>query len=72
MKELDLLLSRFVRERYAAAAPERQRDFEEFLGLADPDIATWLLGQGPPPARWRDLVESILDPAPSPPTRTVR
>jgi len=60
MKELDLLLSRFARERYAAALSQRQREFEQFLELPDPELAAWLLGQGTAPPRWQGLVQAIL------------
>ena len=60
MKELDLLLSRFARERYGAAPLQRQREFEQFLELPDPELAAWLLGHSAPPPRWRELVQAIL------------
>ena len=60
MKELDLLLSRFARERFASAAPALQGDFAQFLELPDPDLAAWLLGQAAPPPRWQGLVQAIL------------
>ena len=48
MKELDLLLTRYVRERYVAAAAGQQAAFEALLGLPDPEIADLLLGYGAP------------------------
>jgi succinate dehydrogenase flavin-adding protein (antitoxin of CptAB toxin-antitoxin module) len=48
MKELDLLLSRYVRERYLAAPAGQQAAFEALLGLPDPEIADLLLGYGAP------------------------
>lgn len=44
MKELDLLLERFLRERYAAASSDEQRAFAEFLELPDPQLSAYLLG----------------------------
>jgi len=44
MKELDVLLSRYVTERYPAAPAAQQRAFEDFLELADPEINAYLLG----------------------------
>ena len=48
MKELDLLLTRYVRERYVAAPPGQQAAFEALLALPDPEIADFLLGYGTP------------------------
>ncbi len=44
MKELDVLLSRFARERYLAVPPAQQAAFEALLALPDPEIADYLLG----------------------------
>jgi succinate dehydrogenase flavin-adding protein (antitoxin of CptAB toxin-antitoxin module) len=44
MKELDLLLTRYVRERYVAAPAGQQAAFEALLALPDPEIADFLLG----------------------------
>lgn len=50
MKELDLLLERFARERYRTAPPERQRAFERLLDLPDPLLVELLLGPAALPA----------------------
>ncbi len=61
MKELDELLSRYVRERYAAAPSARRAAFEALLELPDPQIADYLLGQGEPPdAELAEIVTAIL------------
>jgi succinate dehydrogenase flavin-adding protein (antitoxin of CptAB toxin-antitoxin module) len=62
MKELDLLLSRYARERYAAAPPGERVAFEALLGLPDPEIADYLLGyRVPPAADLAEIVKSILE-----------
>ncbi len=61
MKELDVLLGRYARERYAAAPPARQAAFEALLELPDPQIADYLLGYGSPPqADLADIVRAVL------------
>jgi succinate dehydrogenase flavin-adding protein (antitoxin of CptAB toxin-antitoxin module) len=61
MKELDVLLSRYARERYAAAPAGQQAAFEALLGLSDPQIADYLLGYGAPPdADLADVVRAVL------------
>ena len=62
MKELDELLGRYVRERYAAAPAARQAAFEALLELPDPQIVDYLLGVGvPPDAELAGLVRAILN-----------
>jgi succinate dehydrogenase flavin-adding protein (antitoxin of CptAB toxin-antitoxin module) len=48
MKELDLLLTRYVRERYVAAPAGHKAAFEALLALPDPEIADFLLGYAAP------------------------
>jgi succinate dehydrogenase flavin-adding protein (antitoxin of CptAB toxin-antitoxin module) len=49
MKELDLLLLRYLRDRHALASNEERTAFVEFLELPDPDIARYLIGGDVPP-----------------------
>jgi succinate dehydrogenase flavin-adding protein (antitoxin of CptAB toxin-antitoxin module) len=44
MKELDLLLVRYLREQRATAPAAERAAFEQFLELPDPDIARYLIG----------------------------
>jgi succinate dehydrogenase flavin-adding protein (antitoxin of CptAB toxin-antitoxin module) len=61
MKELDVLLDRYVRERYATAAPGERAAFEALLALPDPEIADYLLGYRVPlPAELAEIVKSVL------------
>lgn len=48
MKELDLLLERFARERYRSASPEHRRAFERLLELPDPLLVDLLLAPASP------------------------
>jgi antitoxin CptB len=43
MKELDLLLLRYLRERHPTAASDERAAFVEILELPDPDLARYLL-----------------------------
>jgi antitoxin CptB len=61
MKELDFLLLRFLRERYAGSASDERAAFAEFLELPDPDIARYLLaGDVPPDPRHAALCRLLL------------
>jgi antitoxin CptB len=48
MKELDLLLTRYVTQRYGAAPAAHQAAFVALLALPDPEIADFLLGYASP------------------------
>jgi antitoxin CptB len=52
MKELDLVLTRYLRERWPAATDVERNQFERILELPDPELAAYLLGreQAPDPA----------------------
>lgn len=44
MKELDVLLERFLAERWADASSDDRQAFAEILRLPDPELAGYLLG----------------------------
>ena len=45
MKELDVVLTRYLDDRYAAASAEEQALFARLLQLPDPDLYNLLLGR---------------------------
>jgi antitoxin CptB len=60
MKELDLLLSRYVEERFAGASEAHQQAFEALLEAPDPLIHAYCLGRlRPPNAVLSSLIEDI-------------
>jgi antitoxin CptB len=48
MKELDVLLERFARERYEHVSNDDQRAFARLLDLPDPDLADYFFGHAIP------------------------
>jgi antitoxin CptB len=61
MKELDLLLLRYLRDRHALAANDERAAFVEFLELPDPDIARYLIaGDVPEDPRHAALCRALL------------
>jgi len=61
MKELDILLVRYVRERLPAASSDERSAFSDFLELPDPDIARYLLaGDVPEDPRHAALCRALL------------
>lgn len=61
MKELDLLLLRYLRERHSRACHDERAAFEEFLELPDPEIARYLIaGDVPDDPRQAALCRALL------------
>jgi antitoxin CptB len=49
MRELDVLLTRYVDEEYRTAAPEQQEAFRRLLDIQDPLMHAYFLGREAPP-----------------------
>jgi antitoxin CptB len=49
LRELDVLLSRYVDEEYRTAAPEQQEAFRRLLDMQDPLMHAYFLGRETPP-----------------------
>lgn len=61
MKELDLLLGRWLDHRWPAADREMRQDFARLLAEPDPQLAAWLLGGARPgDAGLAALVDDIV------------
>lgn len=58
--ELDLLLSRFLDERYAALDSADRDVFHDLLTQPDPVLLRWFQGQEVPPDRFRELVKKVI------------
>ena len=61
MRELDLLLSRYLEQRYPEAPDTEKAVFRQFLELSDPELAGYLLQSQEPPAEIAVVVRYILD-----------
>ena len=59
MKELDVLLERYLKERFESAPEAEQRAFEALLEVQDPVLYAYCLGQAPVPAPFQPLIERI-------------
>ena len=59
MKELDVLLSRYVEERFDSAPPAERAAFEALLEDQDPQIYAYCLRISPIPAHLAALIERI-------------
>jgi antitoxin CptB len=59
MKELDILLGRYVDERFSGAPPEEQTAFRALLETQDPVIYAYCLGSLQPPEHLAALIDRI-------------
>ncbi len=60
MKELDLVLMRYLRERWPAAAADEREQFERILELPDPTLAAYLMGrETAPDQRMQELLDLL-------------
>jgi antitoxin CptB len=68
MKELDVILERFARQGLTRASTAERRAFERLLGLPDPLLAGYFLGEErPDDPELRLLADRIRDLCHSPP-----
>jgi antitoxin CptB len=59
MKELDILLSRYVDERFCAASNQEQEAFRRLLEAQDTLLYAYCLGSERPPPELATLIERI-------------
>jgi len=60
MQELDILLARYVEERFSRAASREQEAFRQLLETQDTVLYAYCLGQLEPPDELADLIERII------------
>jgi succinate dehydrogenase flavin-adding protein (antitoxin of CptAB toxin-antitoxin module) len=67
---MDLLLQRFVEQRFDDLSDAEKQVFSELLDQADPDIMDWIMGRSTPPtAAMQSMVDMIRE-AGKPETRS--
>ncbi|MEP6548630.1 MAG: succinate dehydrogenase assembly factor 2 [Gammaproteobacteria bacterium] len=59
MKELDVLLERYMDERFCGASQAEQQAFKRLLETQDPVLYGYCLGSEPPPPQFLALIERI-------------
>jgi len=60
MKELDVLLERYLDQRFAIASAAEQALFLQLLDCEDPDLWSWVIGHAEPPAKFSDVLQRLL------------
>jgi antitoxin CptB len=62
IREMDLLLQRFVDQRFDDLSDAEKQVFSELLDQADPDIMDWIMGRSTPPtAAMQSMVDMIRE-----------
>ena len=60
-RELDLLLGGFVRSRLDSFSTTELDQLETIIGLPDPELMSWLLGEKPvPPPQATPMLKALL------------
>lgn len=60
MRELDLLLVRYLEREYPTAASETQRGFQRLLELSDPELLAYLLrGERPADQELAHVIDRV-------------
>jgi antitoxin CptB len=62
IKELDVLLTRYVERRFSSASRVEQEAFSELLESQDPLLYAYCFGSETPPAQFAALIERITAP----------
>ncbi len=61
IKEMDLMLGGFVRERLAYLTKEQVDELEAIMEVPDQDLLSWMTGAKPIPAEWdTELFRQII------------
>jgi len=64
MRELDILLERYLLQYYENSTDAQKAAFHDLLGMSDPEIANYLLkGEPNPEPVVADVINRILGPA---------
>lgn len=59
LRELDLILQRYLQDVYPAAPPEEQTAFADLLEQSDADILDWMLGRRLPPDHLSHVIRAL-------------
>jgi len=59
LRELDLMLQRYLSEHYPSASAADQAAFVDLLEQSDADILDWLLGRTEPPPNMANVIATL-------------
>jgi antitoxin CptB len=61
IREMDLLLQRFLESRYDQLSDNEKQVFAELLEQPDLDIMDWIMGRTPPPTIFESIISKLRD-----------
>ncbi len=62
MRELDILLERYLKERYPSASAAEQQAFEALLDLPDPQLFAYLMRRdSPADPEWVHVIDKLAN-----------
>lgn len=59
VKELDLVLQRYLATHYETAEPQEQEMFLRILDCPDPDLLAWIYGLRKPPEQFSKIINKL-------------
>lgn len=59
VRELDVLFSRFLADRYGKLDKAEQLDFQCLLEVQDPTIMDWLFGKEQPESKFLGIIKTL-------------
>lgn len=59
MRELDMLLTRWLEVEYPLASPGQRVTFQQLLEREDDEVWDWMMGRASPPEELKTIVHSI-------------
>jgi antitoxin CptB len=59
MLELDVLLNRYLDERYTTLNENQRLAFQELLTIEDPELYAFIMGQKPIPREHQETIDAI-------------
>jgi antitoxin CptB len=63
MRELDVVLERYLQDRYPCAPAGEQQAFEQLLERPDPELFGYLLGrERPDDPQWAHVIAKLANP----------
>lgn len=60
LRELDVILQRYLDQRYPGAPEEERRAFVQLLEQPDADLLDWLFGRAVPPDPLAGVVRALI------------
>ncbi len=60
-KELDIILSEYINNKFDAISNDEIKIYEALLSEADNDIYNWIIEKEPSPVQYQNIIQEIID-----------